>query len=191
MSNAFPLAWPDGVPRAKYRNTSKFKMVTVAECIKELRRQTGLLSASGLVISTNIPLRMDGDPCSNPGRMQDPGAAIYFQMKKRPYCLPCDSWNTVEENLWAVGKHIDAMRGMVRWGVGSIEQQFEGFKRIESQISRAWWDVLEVNRQCSREIIIANYRRVARDRHPDQGGSESAMQELNLARDTAFREVAA
>lgn len=183
-SQAFPLSWPTGIARTIYRKKSQFGDHSVVSAVKEIRRNITLLGARLPVVSSNIPLRMDGDPYSNPGRMQDPGVAVYFHLKQKPYCMPCDMWSSVEENLWAVAKHIEAMRGMQRWGVGSIEQQFAGFKALAA--GEHWWDVLECRADASREIIEAQYKTRIRTAHPDLGGSHDAMSRLNVARDEAI-----
>lgn len=72
----------------------------------------------------------------------DRGAAVYFEMKGKPVSLACDKWNRVEDNIWAIAKHIEALRGQQRWGVGSIEQAFRGYTALpaigESSASE-WW----------------------------------------------------
>lgn len=183
-SQAFPLSWPSGVPRVTRRGQPQFSEHTVAECVKEIRRQLNLLGAKLPVISSNIPLKADGNPYSDPGRMADPAAAVYFQLNAKPYCLPCDRWDRVEHNFWAVAKHLEAMRGMQRWGVGSVEQQFAGFKALAA--GENWWDVLECRPDASREIIEAQYRTRIRTAHPDTGGLHQAMSRLNVARDEAI-----
>jgi hypothetical protein len=186
-AQAFPLSWPTGIARTVSRKKSQFGDHSVVSAVKEIRRNISLLGARLPVVSSNIPLRMDGDPYSNPGRMQDPGVAVYFQLKGKPYCMPCDLWQSVEDNLWAVAKHIEAMRGMQRWGVGSIEQQFAGFKALAASSKDAWWDVLECRSDASREVIEAQYKTRARTAHPDVGGSHEAMALLNQARDQALQ----
>jgi hypothetical protein len=189
MSNAqaFPLSWPTGIPRMTSRKKSQFGDHSVVSAVKEIRRNISLMGARLPVVSSNIPLRMDGDPYSNPGRMQDPGVAVYFQLKGKPYCMPCDMWQSVEENLWAVAKHIEAMRGMQRWGVGSVEQQFAGFKALAAQNQEAWWDVLCCRPDDDKDVIEKQYRARARTAHPDvAGGSHEIMSRLNQARESAL-----
>jgi hypothetical protein len=183
-SQAFPLSWPNGIPRASSRSRSQFGAHTVVAAVKEIRRNITLLGGRLPVVSSNIPLRQDGDPYSNPGHMNDPGVAVYFQLKGKPYCMPCDMWHTVEENLWAVAKHIEAMRGMQRWGVGSIEQQFAGFKALAA--GENWWDVLECLPTADPGIVDKQYRARLRSAHPDTGGSHEAMTRLNKAREEAL-----
>jgi hypothetical protein len=73
---------------------------------------------------------------------------------------------------------------MQRWGVGSVEQQFAGFKALAA--GENWWDVLECRPDASREIIEAQYRTRIRTAHPDTGGLHQAMSRLNVARDEAI-----
>ncbi len=100
--------------------------------------------------------------------------------------MPCDMWQSVEENLWAVGKHLEAMRGMLRWGVGSVEQQFAGFKALTAGNQEDWWDILECLPTAGIDTINAQYRTRAHTAHPDAGGDHSAMARLNQARDAAL-----
>jgi hypothetical protein len=188
-SQAFPLSWPTGVPRIRRSVRSQFGAHSVAEGVKEIRRQLSLLGARLPVISSNIPLKADGNPYSDPGRMADPGAAVYFQLKDKPYCLPCDRWDRVEHNFWAIAKHLEAMRGMQRWGVGSVEQQFAGFKALAAQSQETWWNVLECLPSADIDTINAQYRTRARSAHPDAGGSHELMARLNQARDSALAEL--
>lgn len=44
-----------------------------------------------------------------------------------------------------------------------------------------YYRILQVHPEASPEVIQAAYRRLARQRHPDSGGSDAAMQELNEA----------
>jgi|GEM_PF-3904654 len=44
-----------------------------------------------------------------------------------------------------------------------------------------YYRILQVHPEASLEVIQAAYRRLARQRHPDSGGSDVAMQELNEA----------
>ena len=187
-AKAFPLAWPDGRPRTKVRNQSRFGDRTVAKALAALKDEIARLNARYVVISTNIPLKDNGDPYSDPGKMNDPGVAVYFRLNEKPYCLPCDRWNTVEDNMYAVAKHIEAMRGMERWGVGTTEQTFAGFKELASD--NEWGTVFGIERTASAEQIQQAYRTLARSAHPDQGGSTAAMQRLNVARDQGIAERA-
>ncbi len=190
-TKAFPLAWPMGVQRTKSRSTSRFGDKSVYVAYRALKDELSRLNATYVVVSTNIPLKANGEPYSDPGRMPDPGAAVYFRLKDKSYCLPCDRWLGVEENLYAIAKHIEAMRGMERWGVGSIEQTFAGFRELPSFAGEGedWRTVLGLGNNATPEQVKQAHRLAAIAFHPDKGGSVDAMARINLARDRALKEL--
>ena len=57
---------------------------------------------------------------------------MYFKLDSVPegLVLACDRWLRVEDNIAAVAAHIGALRGIDRWGVGSVRQAFAGYKRL-------------------------------------------------------------
>ena len=190
MAQAFPLQWPNSVPRCARPQKAAFGYHSLAQAVAELRKQVSLLGPRYLTISTNVPLRQDGLPYSNPGRIQDPGVACYFRLDDADYCLPCDRWQTVEHNVWAIAKHIDAMRGMRRWGVGTAHQAFAGYKALAAKSGRDWWDVLRLSKSADRGSIETQFRYLSKTAHPDTPtGSHEVMAELNQAREQALAEV--
>lgn len=50
-----------------------------------------------------------------------------------------------------------------------------------SAYHKDYYRILQVHPEAGPEVIQAAYRRLARQRHPDSGGSDVAMQELNEA----------
>jgi hypothetical protein len=187
-AKAFPLQWPEGRARTKARQQARFADRTLYKSLEALKAEIGRLNAGYVVISTNIPLKANGDPYSDPGRMPDPGVAVYFRMKDKPYVLSCDRWISVEDNMYALAKHIEAMRGMERWGVASQEQTFAGFKALTETAGAGEdpWMVLGLTPMTSSESVLIRHRQLARESHPDTGGSEAAMTRLNVARDAAL-----
>lgn len=199
QAERFPLEWPTGWPRtaAGSRQRAQFgyktaergkRPLTVAVALDRLERHLDLLGATDIVMSTNVRLRVSG-MVHGDGRPEngDPGVAVYFFHKKRPLVLACDKWQTVADNIAAIAQHVDAIRRMDRYGVGKLEQALAGYTRLLSG-RRAWFDVLQVKADSSWEVIESNYRRLAKDRHPDRGGSPGQMAELNEAFDTAKQE---
>ncbi len=99
-------------------------------------------------------------------------------------CFACDRWAKIEENIQAIRHTINALRGIARWGSGDmLEAAFTGFQALPSPTStdRSWWDVLECRADSLLETVQLNYRRLARDHHPDNGGSTARMSEINAA----------
>lgn len=157
----------------------------------EIYRQLKLLGVGdyNVVISTNVPLRRDGLPYSGQKQPLDPGAAVYFRLGSRPCVLACDKWAKVEDNLWAIAKDIEAQRGRIRWGVGSVEQAFAGYTALPApgqSAAATWYQVLGVAHDAPFEVAKEKYLQEAKLCHPDlNGGSSEAMQRLNAAWDMA------
>lgn len=192
MSNqAYPLSWPTAWPRVKWRNRSNFGERSIAVCVDEILRQLSLLGATSTTISSNLELRQDGLPKSNQRQPSDVGVAVYFKLKKADRVLACDKWARIEDNMWAIAKHVDALRGQQRWGVGSIDQAFAGYTALPAAgatTGESWWSVLEVNRTDSGDLIRAAYRAKAKVMHPDMGGTADAFQRIQTAWEQAEKE---
>lgn len=189
---AYPLCWPVGQPRNRHQSRANFGRVgggkyqgdrrpmSIAEARDELLRQVRLLGGTRVTISSNLELRQDGLPYSNQKRPSDPGVAVYFFRAGHPYAMACDTWDTVQTNLYAVARYIDAIRTQERLGVGTLEQAMRGYELPPASPS-GWWDVLGVPRDATLEMIEAAYRRAAMQHHPDRGGDPSRMVEINSA----------
>lgn len=183
---AFPLCWPEGWPRTASRKSSAFRVGSVYDATQGLLEQLRLMKASGTVVSTSIPLRRDGLPLSKPPVDGDVGAAVYFLRKGKPLCLACDQYWTVEDNIHAIAKTIEALRGIERWGsTDLLDRAFTGFAALPA--GRSCWDVLGIPPGSSPEKVDAAYRALAKSLHPDAGGSDDEMAALNRAREEAKR----
>lgn len=187
---ANPLQWPHGRPRTENwrREPAKFE-VTLARARDNIVREVTLLAGGRfardpqIVISSNLALRRDGLPLANQRQPDDPGVAVYFLYRKRSMSFACDRWQKVEHNMQAIAKTIEALRGIARWGTGDmLAAAFTGFEALPAPgAPREWWDVLQCRRDSSIDVIRAQYRRLASDAHPDKGGTDARMAEINAA----------
>ena len=187
----YPLAWPIGKPRAKHRERSRFR-TTLGAAIKEVQHQVRLLGGSKFILSSNLVMRLDGLPYANQRQPSDAGVAVYFHYKQKPMCFACDRWLKVEDNMLATAKTIEALRGIDRWGTGSmVEQAFTGFQAIEPPKGTHWRDVLLSGQRGDATLAMAEvaYRSLAIKYHPDRGGSAEKMTELNEAIAAARKEL--
>lgn len=200
-ADAFPLHWPAGRPRTERwrRERAKFDVTFTRardNIVAEVGRLAGRYTDPQIVISTNIALRRDGLPLANQRQPDDPGVAVYFLYKKRAMSFACDRWEKIEHNMQAIAKTIEALRGIARWGSGDmLEAAFTGFTALPpppaagpGAAPRTWRDVFGTgvhNRQQLQDV----YRRLAGAYHPDRGGDQSKMSELNTAREQALREL--
>lgn len=192
MTEAYPLQWPDHKKRTAsyHRERSRFRVASFAVTRDELFRELNLLGAKSVVLSTNIPLRQDGLPYANTKKQDDPGAAIYFQYKSKAMCFACDRWEKIEDNIQAIRHTINALRGIARWGSGDmLEAAFTGFQALPAPgSSKPWWQVLQCVSAAPLSEIEAHYKILARQHHPDNGGSAEKMSEINAAIATARKE---
>jgi hypothetical protein len=185
---AFPLSWPFGRPRSRSAGSSRFKITherAVRYVIDEIRR----LGGARPIISTNIPLRNDGLPYANYRKPDDRAAAVYFTRRGKQMCFACDKWDQVHDNIYAIGKTIEALRGIERWGTGDmVEQAFTGFVALPAPKSP--WEILGVRPGASREEIQMAYHAKAKFAHSALGGGEAQLAEFNVARDKLLKEAA-
>jgi hypothetical protein len=200
---AYPLAWPAGKARTKssLRERGRFsrgenvtqtfsngatyshrasRELTVANAVARVQRELDRLGARLPVLSTNLELRLDGLPRSGQRLPEDPGVAVYFQLKGKPLVLACDRYQTVPANLAAIAAHIDAMRTAERHGVGSLEQMFMGFAALPSGIAPEDWRAVLGEPKTMADAESA-YREAIKTAHPDVGGSEARAAALNAA----------
>ena len=171
--------------RVSGRSYDTKEALSVSEATKRLMRELDLLGAANEVLSSNVALRLDGLPRSGQGEPADPGVALYFSLFGKDTVLACDKWDRVADNIVAIAKHIEALRGMDRWGVGTLEQAFTGYQALPAP--EQWWQVLGVSSGATEAEIKAAYRGLAPKAHPDSGGSDAAMARLNTARDDGLR----
>jgi len=179
---AHPLHWPRGKQRSKHGQYARFK-TSFAHSRDGIMRQISLLGGKLPIISTNIPLRRDGLPYASQKEPEDSGVAVYFTLKNTQMCFACDCWEKVADNMQAIHKTIEAIRGIERWGSKDmLEAAFTGFQALPSpDAKREWWVVLGVDSKCTMVDAEGAYKKKAKQAHPDNGGSHEAMAELNEA----------
>lgn len=202
----YPLEWPLGWKRCKSRRAGQFSMtredrdpkgitkrsapVNMMVATERLEKQLEALGALDPVLSTNVSLSMRGIPRGdeNPS---DPGAAVYFKFRGKATVLACDSYYRVAENIAALAAHIDALRRIERYGVGTIEQALAGYKALPADTAADWRAVLGFPKDSrpSADQVDTAYKQLARQKHPDAGGTDIEMAHLNRARDYALQEI--
>lgn len=189
MSEAYPLHWPAGVPRAGRVHDAPFK-VTLGDAIKQVLNEVRLMGGTLPVLSTNLERRRDGLPYANQRQPEDCGVAVYFQRRGKPMVFACDRWRKIEHNLRAIAKTIEALRGIERWGTSDmVEQAYAGFMALPppgAGVTLTCWAVLGIEPGADRLTIERAYRAKAKEAHPDKGGTRDAWDALKAAYDQAL-----
>lgn len=200
----FPLQWPIGWKRTlpAHRTIGRFgkhersagypykRDVTLYQAagrlLQELQRMG--IHADDVVLSTNVPTRLDGMPRSDAKAPADPGAAVYWMDKGARRCMAIDQYTKVEMNVAALAATVEAMRAIERHGGAEIlDRAFTGFAQLPAPIAagmkRSWWEVLEIPRESGADQIRAAHRKLVSQYHEAKGGDQAKMAEINVARD--------
>jgi len=177
--------------RAQNTPGTRPQLISHAKALDRLDDELRRLGAVDVTLSTNLELTLRGWPRSPDGRVDDPGVAVYFRFNKRPTVLACDHYLTVAANMAAIAGHIEALRRIERYGVGTIEQALAGYKALPADSAADWRMVLFGTKTTTVTIddVKAAHRQLAAVHHPDKGGDLDKMMQLNRARDYALDEL--
>lgn len=189
MTTAYPLTWPETIPRSKTREKGKFT-ASLSAALSNVQTSLRLFAKdsgkplSALVISSNVTLGAE--------RPDDPGVAVWFTWDGLQVCIPVDRYLSVAANLQAIHHVVEARRVELRHGtLALVRASFQGFKALPPPPGGGWADVLGVTKRATKADIEAAYREKAKRAHPDSGGSHDAMTALTKARDEALRSIGA
>lgn len=201
--DAYPLQWPAGWPRTPrvHRVWGQFEG-TLDRIRRELYLEIDRIALgkdarlrtvrSLVVISTNMPLRKDGEFFASAKPPEDPGVAVYFTRKGQPLCFACDKYDAVWKNLRAIQLTIAAMRGIERWGSSQLlERAFTGFTALPEKSHASVWETLGLDAETATEAsVLAAWREKAKGCHPDAvSGKEKEWHELDTCKNIALATV--
>lgn len=199
-TDAYPLQWPAGWPRTKSAHIIEGKYQfrrpgrsnpfwTFAAARDALIDEVRRLGATAFVLSSNFKVDRNEIAIEPSRRPQDQGVAMYFVLNGRQRVMARDKFTRFEENCRSLTLAIEAMRALERHGGGTMmERAFSGFDALPPpdatpvRPTRTCWRVLGVAPSATDAEIDAAYRRLAKDLHPDAGGTAEDMAELNAAR---------
>jgi len=190
MTAAYPLQWPDEVPRHPRREKGSFKtelpgaLKNVEDSLRLFGQDSGR-PVSEVVLSSNVTLGAQ--------RPDDPGVAAWFKWDGEQVCIPVDRYDTVKANLQAIHHIIEARRVELRHGtLALVRATMKGFKMLPPPAGhRHWREVLGLPDDVTKEDVEATYRLKAQTAHPDKGGSAEDWAELERAKRLALTHVKA
>lgn len=189
MTTAFPLSWPDAMPRAKRRERSQFR-TELPGALKNVETSLRLFGTESgqtlkdVTISSNVSLGVNNPP--------DPGVAVWFTWDGEMRCIAVDRYEKVQENLQAIHHVLEARRTELRHGtLALVRATFQGFKALPPPAgARHWTEVLALPRNASRSDVEGAYRAAAAKAHPDAAtGSREAFDEVQRAKRLAIQDL--
>jgi len=179
---AYPLCWPEGWTRENCKEESNFA-TSGTKAHKMLMDEIRRMGGTGIVLSTNVPLRQDG-MIRMDREPVDAGVAVYFTRKQKQVVFACDRFDLLRDNMLSLAKTIEALRGIERWGASEmLERAYSGFKQLNAENGEApWWVVLGVAETATLAEINLAWQTAAKAAHPDvAGGDAELMKRLNVA----------
>jgi len=145
----YPLQWPLGYPRERYPSRSRFGNKPFGKTRDEIFRQLKLMLSwrdrDNVILSTNVPLKIDGYPYANYRQPEDKGVAVYFRYQDNDIVICCDKWElpevlgmTLEAFTYIYGQLTGETfpRGPSRIPVKAVElvQQVQAMKKEGKQL---------------------------------------------------------
>lgn len=209
----YPLSWPPNIARTRWREQSAFDKKRGFTAARDgVYKQLDMMHTSHVVITSNLPLRANGVPYSaGPGAISDPGIAVWWVKKGTEHAIACDRWSTCVENMRAIEKTLEAIRGIARWGTAEmVDRAFAGFAALPAGSGaefgvadvapkpKTWRELFGVNIAPWNElppqdllaIVKSRYRDMIKQAHPDLGGKAEDTVTLNAALAEAEAEIA-
>lgn len=188
--NYQPLRWPPGWARVPDPGQAQFH-VDFWVAAFHLEHELELLGATLPILTLDSLFTNSGKPragrhLTGPAPGVDPGVALYFQVDEEAKVMACDRWNSIKDNVRAIGLTVAALRGIERWGgLNLMDRAFEGFAALPGADS--WWQVLGIGPMSTDEEIRRARNEMAKKYHPDTGsGDEELMKRVNLAFEQAM-----
>ena len=181
------IDWPTKKTPSHARGRSRFK-VTYAKNLEDLERELAAITARSVVIQLYLEskdIRNDGWPRSS-ARTFDPGVILTFQKGQDVVSMPCDTYQTWEQNLRAITLTLHALRMVSDYGVSAHGEQYKGFTCLEAPKQESKRDLAvrfiatwaDVRNEDVIHDLDGSYRLAARRLHPDSGGNHDMFVQL-------------
>lgn len=200
---ASPLTWPAGWPRTEARRRERARFgtkkrnnwgysalqeKTINESVEYTLDQLRIMGVDrkDVIVSTDLKLRLDGLPYSNQRDPDDTGAAVYWRDRDgNDRVMAIDKYDRIADNLYAIGKTLEALRGIERWGGGQIlDRAFSGFTALPSPEMAGGvdpYELLGITPDDPIEVRREAYRKARSKAHPDKGGTPELYDQVRRA----------
>jgi hypothetical protein len=185
---------PLETPKPRGRKRSQFK-ATWLKTLDLLEYELHQLGAKDIIVQAGFELseiRNDGWPRGG-AKAKHPAVVLSFHDRRgAPLSFPCDSYDSYQDNLRAIGLSLEALRAVNRYGVTKGHEQYQGFAQIAA--ARPWTveeaaQFLGIKCGAIPEALIRDeaayrraYRAAAAALHPDAGGNPHEWRLLSDAK---------
>lgn len=192
MTEAYPLRWPPGWPRHKGLQDSdtRFKGPTYQwnRVYRGLKEELRRIGATDIVVSTNQPLRGDGEPYAQQRNISDVGVAVYFMRNGKALTMAQDRFWSIMGNMRSLTISIEGLRQMERHGGATMmERAFDGFLAIAPP--EDCWKILGLSHIPHINISDATIQNAFRNKAREGHGNGGDMDRLVKARDEALEQI--
>lgn len=166
-----------------------------------LRYELAKINATHVVVEAGYQpnqVRADGWPYSN-AKPEHHQVRVSFKRGNVPMSFSQGGFSAIEYNVWLIGRTLNALRAVDRYGCTQGGEQYRGWAQLPSGIQAAEWSSVEdaarfllrtegvmVDQDGIDAVLLdptGSYREAARKAHPDAGGSNDLMSKVNRARD--------
>lgn len=189
--------WPR-TPTSSWRRKSAPFRAGYVDTLEKLEKELGKLRAKNIVVQAYFKerdIRNDGWPRSG-ARPTEPGVVLTFDSMHGTLSLPCDFFDSYEDNLRAIAFHLEYLRRSGMYGVTMSGEQYTGWKKLPDTGSSGEGfatdegaaDYLSRHSGVAAADILRSYpwtqdafRKAALALHPDRGGDNADMALVNAA----------
>lgn len=188
-------AWAERTSPAERGRTSKYSVTkhqAISRLEDELMQRVG---ADDWRLSTAAPHRKsDGLPYAD-ARPDDPGAVARWTKDGDQYCVACDRYTGLRDNIRTIGLYIEEKRRMSNRPVETGQDEFAtarlppGEDEASGEVVVAEppqdpHEVLGVSPDAPEPVIRGAFRELAKEAHADQGANpDYDLAEIKRARD--------
>jgi hypothetical protein len=178
-----PLDWPSNVPFNWDPRESRFGDHALSEAIDFVAAELERFGADRAEMSADWQLGQRGQPLTD-HRNGGPVVLRYWRNNNpEPFIIALCEYNRTVDNIWAIGKCVEALRTMERHGGDAITRQAESAFAALPEPEKQWWQVLECAEDDDPIIVHAKYKVLAKKHHPDNSGSHDSMATISNAYD--------
>ena len=144
---------------------------TKRQIVEEFRRWKKGGYGSSDVSEHDFPMRLDRN---------DTNASVRFVLRGKPITVECNSQYYLRDNMRCIFYAVHAMRMNEKRGIA--DTMANAYLQLNAPATtRDPYEVLGLRPDADMALVEVAHKTLAKTRHPDKGGSDEAMKELNEA----------